>query len=108
MLSHYDSVALLSAAIKQLTKEPDLTPVKITEEAPLRIRRAKRPTTKSRRRPPRTNGDKHNEKRESTPKNQKKRHFSPRGHNNETPAPRAKKKVGKTPNRSVFKPYFKD
>ena len=108
LLSHYDSVALLSAAIKQLTKEPDLTPVKITEEAPLRIRRAKRPTTKSRRRPPRTNGDKHNEKRESTPKNQKKRHFSPRGHNNETPAPRAKKKVGKTPNRSVFKPYFKD
>ena len=108
LLSHYDSVALLSAAIKQLTKEPDLTPVKITEEAPLRIRRAKRPTTKSRRRPPRTNGDKHNETRESTPKNQKKRHFSPRGHNNETPAPRAKKKVGKTPNRSVFKPYFKD
>ena len=108
LLSHYDSVALLSAAIKQLTKEPDLTPVKITEEAPLRIRRAKRTTTKSRRRPPRTNGDKHNEKRENTPKNQKKRHFSPRGHNNETPPPRAKKKVGKTPNRSVFKPYFKD
>lgn len=108
LLSHYDSVALLSAAIKQLTKEPDLTPVKITEEAPLRIRRAKRTTIKSRRRPPRTNGDKHNEKRENTPKNQKKRHFSPRGHNNETPPPRAKKKVGKTPNRSVFKPYFKD
>lgn len=39
LLATYDSVALVSAAIKLLTKEPDMTPVKITEEAPLRVRR---------------------------------------------------------------------
>ncbi|GBG55239.1 DEAD-box ATP-dependent RNA helicase CshA [Sporomusaceae bacterium FL31] len=39
MLNETDSVALVSAALKLLTKEPDTTPVKLTEEAPLRIRR---------------------------------------------------------------------
>jgi ATP-dependent RNA helicase DeaD len=39
LLAEIDSVSLLSAALKLLTKEPDVTPVKITEEAPLRIRR---------------------------------------------------------------------
>lgn len=42
LLNNYDSVALLAAAIKQLTKEPDTTPVKITEEAPLRVSRSHR------------------------------------------------------------------
>jgi ATP-dependent RNA helicase DeaD len=39
LLADTDSVALLSAALKLLTKEPNVTPVKITEEAPLRARR---------------------------------------------------------------------
>ena len=34
-----DSVTLLAAALKLLTKEPDTTPVNITEEKPLRVRR---------------------------------------------------------------------
>lgn len=38
LLAEMDSVSLLAAAIKMLTKEPDDTPVKITEEAPLRAR----------------------------------------------------------------------
>lgn len=38
LLTETDSVALLSAALKLLTKEPDGTPIKITEEAPLRSR----------------------------------------------------------------------
>lgn len=38
LLTETDSVALLSAALKLLTKEPDTTPIKITEEAPLRTR----------------------------------------------------------------------
>ncbi|CQR70715.1 DEAD-box ATP-dependent RNA helicase CshA [Sporomusa ovata DSM 2662] len=38
LLTETDSVALLSAALKLLTKEPDCTPIKITEEAPLRSR----------------------------------------------------------------------
>ncbi|HWI54264.1 MAG TPA: DEAD/DEAH box helicase [Desulfobacteria bacterium] len=40
LLEQTDSVSLLSAALKLLTKEPDITPVKITEEAPLRARRS--------------------------------------------------------------------
>ena len=38
LLAETDSVSLLSAALKLLTKEPDGTPIKITEEAPLRGR----------------------------------------------------------------------
>lgn len=38
LLTETDSVTLVAAALKLLTKEPDTTPVKITEEAPLRIR----------------------------------------------------------------------
>ncbi|MGL5511852.1 MAG: DEAD/DEAH box helicase [Sporomusa sp.] len=38
LLENTDSVALVSAALKLLTKEPDSTPIKITEEAPLRQR----------------------------------------------------------------------
>lgn len=38
LLENTDSVALVSAALKLLTKEPDSTPIKITEEAPLRLR----------------------------------------------------------------------
>ncbi len=40
LLEDNDSVTLLSAALKLLTKEPDTTPVKLTEEAPLRIRKS--------------------------------------------------------------------
>lgn len=39
LLGETDSVTLLSAALKMLTKEPNTTPVKITEEGPLRYRR---------------------------------------------------------------------
>lgn len=40
LLVNLDSVSLLSAALKLMTKEPDATPVKISAEAPLRIRSA--------------------------------------------------------------------
>lgn len=39
LLNETDSVTLLSAALKMLTKEPNTTPVKLTEEGPLRYRR---------------------------------------------------------------------
>jgi ATP-dependent RNA helicase DeaD len=39
LLGQTDPVSLLSAALKLLTKQPDTTPVKITEEPPLRTRR---------------------------------------------------------------------
>lgn len=38
LLNDVDSVTLLSAALKLMTKEPDVTPVKISAEAPLRTR----------------------------------------------------------------------
>lgn len=38
LLAEVDSVSLLAAALKLLTKEPDVTPVKLTEERPLRAR----------------------------------------------------------------------
>jgi ATP-dependent RNA helicase DeaD len=47
LLSDLDSVSLLSAALKLLTKEPDTTPVKISAEMPLRVR----PSNVHRRRP---------------------------------------------------------
>ncbi|MDR5658692.1 DEAD/DEAH box helicase [Serpentinicella sp. ANB-PHB4] len=41
LLEDTDSVTLLSAALKMLTKEPSSTPVKLTEEAPLRTKKHK-------------------------------------------------------------------
>ncbi|BBU38054.1 ATP-dependent RNA helicase DeaD [Aeribacillus composti] len=41
LLEKYDSVPLLAAAIKMLTKEPDTTPVKLTEEPPLPMKKEK-------------------------------------------------------------------
>jgi ATP-dependent RNA helicase DeaD len=38
LLDETDSVTLLAAALKMLTKEPDATPVKLTEAAPPRVR----------------------------------------------------------------------
>lgn len=51
LLDENDSVALLAAALKLLTKEPDTTPVLITEEAPLR-QRSNSNNNNFRRRPP--------------------------------------------------------
>ncbi len=41
LLEETDSVSLLSAALKLLTKEPDMTPVNITAEAPLRSKKSR-------------------------------------------------------------------
>ncbi|MFC4322051.1 DEAD/DEAH box helicase [Litchfieldia salsa] len=39
LLEEHDSVSVVAAAIKMMTKEPDETPIKLTEEAPMRSRR---------------------------------------------------------------------
>ncbi len=44
LLAEYDSVTLVAAALKMLTKEPDQTPVKLTEGPPLRVKKEKRGT----------------------------------------------------------------
>lgn len=48
LLQDNGSVTLLAAALKLLTNEPSNVPVKLSEEAPLRIKRAKRPAEKPR------------------------------------------------------------
>ena len=50
LLNDTDSVTLLAAALKLLTKEPDTTPVNITEEKPLRVRRRREGGRSDRRR----------------------------------------------------------
>lgn len=42
LLDKHDSVTLVSAALKILTKEPESTPIKLTEEMPLRVKKQKR------------------------------------------------------------------
>jgi ATP-dependent RNA helicase DeaD len=42
LLSEHHSVAIVSAALKLLTKEPDTTPVKLTGESPLPAKKSKR------------------------------------------------------------------
>ncbi|WP_010284659.1 DEAD/DEAH box helicase [Bacillus timonensis] len=42
LLEEHDSVSVVAAAIKLMTKEPDSTPVKLTEEAPVRVKRDNR------------------------------------------------------------------
>jgi ATP-dependent RNA helicase DeaD len=42
LLEEHDSVSLIAAAIKMMTKEPDTTPVKLTEEPPLLVKKEKK------------------------------------------------------------------
>ncbi|WP_142255403.1 DEAD/DEAH box helicase [Bacillus sinesaloumensis] len=42
LLEEHDSVSVVAAAIKLMTKEPDATPIKLTEEAPMRVKRDNR------------------------------------------------------------------
>jgi len=44
LLTENDAVSLLAAALKLLTKQPNMTPVKLTEEAPVRAKRVQKVT----------------------------------------------------------------
>lgn len=90
-----------------------MTPVKITEEAPLRIRRANRRTDRGTHRPGRkrkehAERDRNHASREEH--SEKRRHFAPRTRTSKDAGKAARKERTQTkePNRSVFKPYFKD
>lgn len=75
LLDANDSVTLLSAALKLLTKEPDNTPVKITEEAPLRIKKSYKNTRSQgglqRKRSNANNNKPYNKRPKRSKKNQK-------------------------------------
>jgi len=53
LLEHHDSVTLLAATLKLLTKEPDTTPVHFTEEAPPRGKKARTTGSQRHQRSPR-------------------------------------------------------
>lgn len=48
LLREHDSVTVVASVLKMLTKEPDTTPVKLTEEKPLPSRRDKKPNDRRR------------------------------------------------------------
>ncbi|MCM3588721.1 DEAD/DEAH box helicase [Mesobacillus maritimus] len=48
LLSDHDAVTVVASVLKMMTKEPDTTPVKLTEEKPLPSRRDKKPQDRRR------------------------------------------------------------
>ena len=109
LLNDTDSVTLLAAALKLLTKEPDTTPVNITEEKPLRVRRRRESGRSDRRRrdgnrrrddrPRRSRDDRRSDRRND-------RKGDRRRDDRKSDRPRGEKK---TRHQSEgFKPYFKD
>ncbi|WP_102349555.1 DEAD/DEAH box helicase [Bacillus sp. Marseille-P3661] len=48
LLDEYDSVTVVAAALKLLTKEPDMTPVELTAEAPIIAKERRRDNNRSR------------------------------------------------------------
>jgi ATP-dependent RNA helicase DeaD len=117
LLANFDSVVLVSAAIKLITKEPDQTPVKITEEAPLRSskRNSHRSFSHGRDDNKKRNfshGDRRrnsNDSEKGSKRNgDKNRTYSKSSRNSShSAATRVHKKEHKEPNRTAFKPYFK-
>src|SRR4051794_24814840 len=49
MLQKYSAADLVAAALKSLTKEPDATPIKLTEESPMHHKRDRKPQDRDRR-----------------------------------------------------------
>ena len=128
LLNDTDSVTLLAAALKLLTKEPDQTPVSITEEKPLRVRKSSsrrrdggrdrggnRRRSDRRRDGERRDGDRprHDGDRPRRDRNDR-NDRNDRGEHRNSDRPRRdrndrdrKPRENKTHN-SSFKPYFKD
>ena len=115
LLNDTDSVTLLAAALKLLTKEPDTTPVNITEEKPLRVRRRREGGRSDRRRGDRRrDGDRRREgdrRRDDRPRRSRddrrgERRDDRRRDDRRSDRPRGDKKPRHQG--EGFKPYFKD
>ena len=107
LLNDIDSVTLLAAALKLLTKEPDTTPVSITEEAPLRIRRRR----DSGRRDGRRRDDRRRDGRRRDDRRDGDRRCSSRDRNQRSNGGERRSRDGQKQQKhqgSGFKPYFKD
>ena len=112
-----DSVTLIAAALKLLTKEPDTTPVNITEEKPLRVRRRREGGRGDRRRRDgdrrrdgerRRDGDRRRDDRPRRNRDERRgeRRDSRRRDDRRSERPRADRKPRHQG--EGFKPYFKD
>jgi ATP-dependent RNA helicase DeaD len=73
LLENYDSSVIAAAVLKMLTKEPDTTPVKLTEEQPLPSRRDRKPQDRSRRSNDSRNHDSRRNKGQMKPRSGEKR-----------------------------------
>lgn len=106
LLNDIDSVTLVAAALKLLTKEPDTTPVSITEEAPLRVRRRRDGV----RRDGRRRDDRRRDGRRRDDRRDGDRRRSSRDRNQRSNGGERRSRDGQKPKYqgSVFKPYFKD
>lgn len=110
LLNDLDSVTLVAAALKLLTKEPDTTPVNITEEAPLRVRR--RRNDRGGRRNDRRSGDRRdrsrNDRRGDRRDRGERRDNDRRSRDRRDRRFEGERKPRKSNAQSSFKPYFKD
>ena len=112
MLNDTDSVTLLAAALKLLTKEPDTTPVNITEEKPLRVRRRREGGRGDRRRRDgdrRRDGERRRDgdrRREDRPRRNRDERRGERRDSRRSERPKADRKPRHQG--EGFKPYFKD
>ena len=107
LLNDIDSVTLLAAALKLLTKEPDTTPVSITEEAPLRARRRR----DGGRRDGRRRDDRRRDGRRRDDRRDGDRRRSSRDRNQRSNGGERRSRDGQKQQKhqgSGFKPYFKD
>lgn len=107
LLNDIDSVTLLAAALKLLTKEPDTTPVSITEEAPLRVRRRR----DSGRRDGRRRDDRRRDGRRRDDRRDGDRRRSSRDRNQRSNSGERRSRDGQKQQKhqgNGFKPYFKD
>ena len=111
LLNDTDSVTLIAAALKLLTKEPDTTPVNITEEKPLRVRRRREGGRGDRRRRDgnrRRDGARRRDDRPRRSRDDRKgdRRDSRRRDDRRSDRPRGDRKPRHQS--EGFKPYFKD
>ena len=110
LLNDIDSVTLLAAALKLLTKEPDTTPVSITEEAPLRVRR-RRDGGRRDNRDGRRRDDRRRDGRRRDDRRDGDRRRSSRDRNQRSNGGERRSRDGQKQQKhqgSGFKPYFKD
>lgn len=111
LLNDYDSVSLVAAAIKLLTKQPDVTPVNITEELP-NFRKRKGNGPRRFNREPREGGRRYEHRdgegnREGN-REERRRFQNRRGNGERRPRDGEGNHRQRGAHESSFKPYFKD